>query len=266
MAKIVFDKSIRKIKGTMGGMTYSSWKDIATISVKRQHNYGRSDAQLNIRHIHSILDHYWPLMRDDEQDEWRRPKVMMIISQRRNPEAGTNRELISASGNFYTSQTAFLGTNMLAASVGQDVIFRKPQLHRPVPKTPTGLCAEFVPGHHSEQADCTLTIKCDKAKRARGKKDYSKDHYIRFWAKHVSKEFHAQIVAIVPLKDAHKGVTITEVRGYRGMPRKICVGKTKNIYLQADVVDKLSGWASSPCKTIRIYLDMNLKPQKTVSG
>ena len=266
MARVKFDRSIKGFRGTVGGLTYSQWKDTATVSAKRQHNYIRSEAQLNNRNLHSILNRSWPYLSDEEQDQWKKAKVAMRISQRHNPETG-NKEVIQIKGGFVTAQTAFVGTNILAGSVGQTKIIKAPRLDRPVPQIPRGLSAKFIPGHRPEQADCALTIKCDKLKSSPyNKASAAKDHFVRFCVIQVSKKFHRQIVGVLPVAKADKGITITHVRAWRGKPATLCLVGGKGVYIQADVVDKASGWTSSPCRTIRVVIDLKGPPKELLDS
>jgi len=248
MAKAIFNKGIENFSGSVGGMRYSKWKPgVSTVAAKVRPGKVRSVGQDAIRDRVKFVSQAWPWLSDEQQEQWLNIRVIARLAQRRNPETG-GRRVILTSEEELSGHNAMVSLNQLAHSVGQTKILKTPRMDKPIPQPVYGLQAKIKLGHPPLWNDTKLIIKCDKVKNA------LKDQFVRFWIYSVPQRFHRQIGGIIPASQADKGVVITLIRSKGGEPVPIKSFTNTGVYVQADVVDKASGWASRPCRTIRVMI------------
>jgi len=141
--------------------------------------------------------------------------------------------LIQGSADEIGGLNAFCQCNMLARDVGNTVLIREP-MDREIPNGLPGLNASF---------DGTkLTITWGNIA------NLQENHFVRIWLWCTDQCFHRQFAAYAPGGDKTKD--ITEVRGKRGKPSPLSSKKGTMLLIQADVVDRLSGYASAPSETL----------------
>ena len=158
---------------------------------------------------------------------------------RTNPEGGI-RVLIKTPKGRFSGYQAFIQANQLARSVGQNVIIRSPLVGIAAPNSPVQLRASFDGAKLTVQWDDIPVIKTEQ--------------YVRIWARSEQKRFHRQIVGII--QGSAKAIDIIEVRANKGVGIAVSTLGNTAVLIQADTVDKSTGWASNPSLTKRLYLEV----------
>jgi len=255
MAKIKFHKSIESIKGKVGGMVYSDWKNgVHTVKAKSVPRAPKSEAQFNSRLAHRAFSSAWKRLPYEKRELWYSEEITDRLAARTNSETG-NRCVILIKNSRPSGHNALMSVNHLARSVGQTKVIDIPRLDRPVPHIPTGLKAVYRPGHGPKWDDGKLVIKCDKVRYAKP------GQMVRFWAFAETEVFHRQIVGILPAASPEKGIVVTRIRSGGGTEFDISFFGNNGVFVQADVVDRVSGWGSCPCPTIWVFMGIpNPKP------
>jgi len=85
-----------------------------------------------------------------------------------------------------------------------------------------------------------------------GTQGVTESQYVRVWIRSEQKHFHKQLVGVLPATSA--GISIGSVRAVFGNNIEMSFFRNTAVLIQADVVDKESGWASAPSNTIRLML------------
>ena len=192
------------------------------------------------------LNNEWNLLDGQAQNQW--SLAVKILSKRSNPEKGIRAVIVVSKGK-KTLYGAFRETNLLAHSVGQDVIIKTPALNitRPVSVISMEACLAYEKDKPAEDLKIILSWKNSNL--------FQPHHFVRIWAHSEQKIFYNQIAGIAPSPDCALAIS-----GFRAAKGKILpVSKLMNssILFQVDTVDKNTGWASSISPTLRLKLSLS---------
>jgi len=237
MAKINYNGYIRSIRGKLYGCVFCEWKPGVYV-IKRKPEYvrnPRTPAQTAVRDFQKLLGGRWRQLEEVKQCQWK--AAAYLIKPKSNPESGV-RALIHTSSKNMTGFNLFVKTNQLLRSIGRTKIIKESLFFMYEPYPVTELKAVWT--------GTRLLVSWDDIPNA------AAEYYVRIWIASEPRRFHKQLAVTASALD--KTVEITKIRGGGGQEIGFEDLGNSAILFQADVVDKITGWVSSPSKTIRLLI------------
>ncbi len=152
--------------------------------------------------------------------------------------------MIAGSKEKISGINAFLQSNHLAADVGNDVLIRWPTVTVPLPESVSNFSAAYVLEGPGDNAKIVLNWEHRSSATA--------DQFVRIWMRNQQKLFHKQFVDFAPV--LNNGAEIRYVRGPEGVELRVSFFRTSSAYIQLDVVDRSTGWASIASAMILLKL------------
>ena len=237
MARVNFNGLILDIRGKVGNQVFKTWKKgvYYVQNISRKPFNPRSFAQEAYRMSFAALANKWQFLSEAEQALW--GAAANNIAPWLNPECGV-RALVHLRQGKMSGFDFFMRTNILAQSVGQKGVIECPQIPIPSPNPARDLNGYFD--------GTNLTVSWGDIP------DIAPEWYVRIWVYSEQRRFHKQIAGVARAMD--KRMQITQVRGKNGLIIPLPDFTDSAALIQADVVDRNTGWASQPGRTIRVRL------------
>ena len=182
------------------------------------------------------LSEAWSRMDLATQNLWQ--GINTLLAHRKNFERGVRAVIPVSKGGLFP-YNAFREINLLAHSVGQNVIITQPGPKTYMPDRLSTLRAELVD-------EKKIIVTWDSYGQPKP------TFRARIWVYSRKRQFHTQIAGTVQVTD--KRLEITSLKGKGGKPQAISGLKKDTILIQADVVDWDTGWPSGTTETIALSL------------
>ena len=268
MAKINYNGNIRSIRGKLYGYVFCEWKPgVYVIKRKPEHvKNPRTPAQTAVRDFQKLLGGKWRQLEEVKQCQWE--AAAKLIRPKNNPESGV-RVLIHTSSRNMTGFNLFVKTNQLLRSIGRTEIIEEPLffMYEPYPVTELKAAwdgsrlivswGDILDAAADPIRDISSNV-CQQTQQnsiSGGAVSNGASQYVRVWISSEQRRFHKQLAVSASALD--KSVEITKIRDGGGQEISFENLGNSAILFQADVVDKITGWVSSPSKTIRLFLTAN---------
>ena len=194
-----------------------------------------SKAQSDRRQRLGRVSHDWAFkLTLEEQNSW---DTCARENYRGEFPQGGGANLITGCAKAISGMNAFCQANMLSLDVGGTELIRRPK-RSDKPNGPGVLRATFDGNK--------VTINWDDIA------GLTESQFVRVWMWCTNQRFHNQFIDYAPGGD--KTCDIYEVRAKKGKEEALSGLKGTTLLIQADVVDRSSGYASTPSSTIRLKL------------
>jgi len=248
MARIEYRGDVQKKLGKDGDVIYSQRRggSFHSKKVAKKISNPRSPAQRAFWELTAFLDDMWNTLTPEERRSW--DGAHPYNQRRRQPSELGALELIQISAGIKSGHNNFIEANMLAFSVGRTTILRRPLNIMPAPRRLQNLQACFDGAKLIVTWDDLPPIKKLPPKTEYGETE----HFARIWIYSDQRNFHTQYAGYAPA--AARSFEITKARGKGGKVKKLSACRGDMISIQADSVDRSTGWASNPTETIQIQL------------
>lgn len=234
MATIKLGSILVDIRGKLQNAVYSSWKSNQAYirNVATTVRNPSSARQMAVRSSLSKFGLAWDALLASDKAMWE--KLGASYPARAQTEGGVRQLIPTGPKGAISGINAFVANNTLAADVGQTVTIDRPKSHTSVPPPVTILGATYLTG--------TLTVAWDDIPGV------TADMFVRIWLKSVQGQFDAQEVAVET--GATKTKAIAQIRSANGELVPLANYAGDSVYVQLDVVDKTSGFASMASTTL----------------